>query len=214
VSATADYSMLAHLKCAYDTEHRPLDVTVLDRCETPLLLNRWYADRYGVRLTTQCSDALSYDGNNPYDLICTHSFFGRVDPDSRRRLIGRWHRLLRSGGVVVTTQRVHPGGRNRSRDDTEAEADDLRRRVMAAARGHPELGLDPDELGQAAYDDAIRRVRYVIRAVSEITDLFTAEGFHIELADQGGGPAERERDRPLSNVGRDSYRMRLIARKR
>ena len=36
-------------------------------------------------------------------------------------------------------------------------------------------------------------------------------GFDVTLADEGGGLAERESDRPSSTAGLDTYRMRIVA---
>jgi len=215
VSATADYSMLAHVACAYDQERSALDVTVVDRCETSLLLNRWYADRYHVALATASADVLEYATEHPFDLICTHNFLGRFDAASRGRLVAHWHALLRPGGVVVTTQRIRPNARTARNFYTNEQAHELSARVAAAARAHrPQIDVDPDELARAVYEYAIRKIGHSIRANREITDALQAEGFEVELADEGEGDAERERDRPSSTAGKDTYRMRIVARKR
>jgi SAM-dependent methyltransferase len=213
VSATADYSMLAHLKHAYAEANRPLDATVIDRCDTSLLLNRWYADRYDVPLTTKCGDVLRYVTDRPFDLICSHNFLGRFDRDPRRQLISRWHALLRPGGIVVTTQRIRPGSREQRASYRDDEARELSLRVTAIARTHSGLSVDPDELGLAVYEYAIRKGGYVIRSDREITDVFTEQGFDVDLA-EGGGLAEQDRDRPSSTAGKDTYRLRIVARKR
>ena len=49
--------------------------------------------------------------------------------------------------------------------------------------------------------DAMRKNRYVIRSMRELTDLFDTEGFDVELAEEGGGRGERERDRPTNPRG-------------
>jgi SAM-dependent methyltransferase len=215
VSATADYSMLAHLNHAYTQEGEPLHATVIDRCETSLFLNRWYADRYGVSLSTSRADVLEYATDEPFDMVCTHNLLARFDPESRRRLVSRWHALLRPGGLVITTQRVRPNSdEHRMTFYTEGEARELARRVAAAARTHPAVVVDADELGRAVYEYARRKGGYVIRANQEITDLFVEQGFDLRLADEGEGLAERARDRPSSTAGKDTYRLRIIARKR
>jgi SAM-dependent methyltransferase len=214
VSATADYSMLAHLKHAYAEEDRPLDATVIDRCDTSLFLNRWYADHYDVSLTTRSGNVLEYVTDRPFDLICTHNFLGRFDHELRRQLISRWHALLRPGGVVVTTQRIRPGSREQRASYRDDEARELSQRVAAIARSHSGLTVDPDELGLAVYQYAIRKGGYVIRSNREITDVFTKQGFDVDVADEGGGQAEQDRDRPSSTAGKDTYRLRIVARKR
>ena len=55
---------------------------------------------------------------------------------------------------------------------------------------------------------------YVIRTTREITDALEAEGFDVEFVDEGGGMSERERDRPSSADGTDTFRMRVMARSR
>jgi hypothetical protein len=74
VSATADYSMLAHLRSAYETENARLDAAVVDRCETSLFLNRWYAARYRLPLATECTSILDYESSRRFDLVCAHNF--------------------------------------------------------------------------------------------------------------------------------------------
>jgi SAM-dependent methyltransferase len=206
--------MLAHVTCAYDNERSPLEATVVDRCDTSLFLNRWYGERHHVALTTVCGDALEYAADRPFDLICTHSFLHQFDPESRRKLAARWHALLQPGGIFVTTQRVRPNDSSPRHAYTDEHARELSERAAAAARVHPQpLDVDPDDLAHAVYQYAIRRNSYVIRTAREITDPFEASGFDIELADDGGY-AERERDRPASGEGTDTFRLRIVARKR
>jgi hypothetical protein len=69
-------------------------------------------------------------------------------------------------------------------------------------------------LGRAVYEYARRKGGYVIRTGRELTDLFVEQGFDLRLADEGGGLAERARDRPSSTAGKDTYRLRVVARKR
>jgi SAM-dependent methyltransferase len=213
ISGSADYGMLAHLRQAYGA--RPLDVTMLDRCATPVAVNQWYATRYGMTMTPVCGDALAVETDRPFDLVCTHNFVGRFDPASRQRLIDRWHAVLRPGGVVVTTQRVRPGERGHHASYSEAAAAALAARVVEAAKAYDgPLGVPLDELGDAACQYALRKGAYAITSAAEVVDAFERAGFEVNLADEGGGQAERESDRPSSTAGRDTFRMRIIATRR
>jgi SAM-dependent methyltransferase len=213
ISGSADYGMLAQLRGAYAA--RPLDVTMLDRCGAPVAVNQWYAARYGMTVTPVCGDALAVETDRPFDLVCTHNFVGRFDPAPRQRLIDRWHAVLRPGGVVVTTQRVRPGERGRQASYSEAAAVALAGRVVEAAKAYAgPLGVPVDELGDATYQYALRKGAYAITSAAEIVDAFERAGFVVNLADEGGGQAERESDRPSSTAGPDTFRMRIIATKR
>jgi len=214
ISATADYSMLAHLSDAYAREQQALDATVSDRCETSLFLNRWYAERFHLQLTTVCSDALEFRTDQRFDLICTHNFVGRFDTADRKGLIDRWHALLRPGGAVVTTQRIRPNSQPGVTSYAPDQARELSQRVVAAASVHPQVHVNLEELAEAVYEYAMRKSGHVIRTNDEITAAFTDAGFDVALSDEGEGSAEREGDRPSSTAGKDTYRMRIVARKR
>ena len=212
ISGSADYAMLAHLREAYGA--RPLDVTMLDRCAAPVAVNQWYADRYGMAITPVCGDALAVETDRPFDLVCTHNFVGRFDPPSRQRLIDRWHSVLRPGGVVVTTQRVRPGERGLHSSYSDAAARALAETIVASAKTYAgPLGVPLDELADATYEYARRKKAYAITSAAEIIDAFERAGFEVNLADEGGGQAEREFDRPSSTAGRETFRMRIIATK-
>jgi hypothetical protein len=210
ISGSADYGMLAHVRTAFGS--RPLDVTMLDLCPTSVAMNRWYAERFGMTLTPITGNALAVQAERPFDLICTHNFVGRFDIERRQELVDRWHAVLRPGGVVVTTQRVRPGSRARKSSYSDDEARELADRVAQAASTYAgPLGATPAELHRATYEYALRKTSYVIASPSEITVPFERAGFDVTLADEGGGLAEREADRPSSTAGLDTYRMRIIA---
>ena len=215
VSAAADYSMLAHLRCAFDAERAPLDATVADSCDTALFLNSWYAVRYDMKATTVLTNILDYAPDRRFDLVCTHNFLSRFDPASRRRLVARWHALLRTGGVVLTTQRIMPNHSGGEHLYSDAEARVLQARIAAAARAYPQpLGVDHEDLALAAYQYAVQARIHVIRTMGDITDLFEAEGFEVVFADAGEGTTAQTRDRTTCRGGGGAYRMRLVARTR
>ena len=213
ISGSADYAMLAHLRQAFGT--RPLDVTMLDRCATSVAINQWYAERYGMALTPICGDALTVQGDRPFDLVCTHNFVGRFDDEARQRLVNRWHAVLRPGGVVVTTQRVRPGDQRQYSSYSHNEARALADTVAGAASVYTgELGATPEQIREVTYQYALRKRTHVIASPEGIVAPFERAGFAVSLADEGGGPAEREADRPSSTAGPDTYRMRIVAVRR
>jgi hypothetical protein len=213
VCGSADYGMLAHVKQAY--RDRLLDVTVLDRCPTSLYLNQWYADRYAFPIQTACASAVEYESDKCFDVICTHNFIGQFDGASRRHVVAKWHALLNRGGVVITTQRDRPESETNKYGYTPERARALSTRVVESVSARPGL-FDGDlhELGTVVYEYAMRQGGYAIRSTSEVTALFENEGFAVKVVDEGAGISERERDRPCSTAGTDTYRMRIVATKR
>jgi SAM-dependent methyltransferase len=211
VSGTADYGMLAQLHHAYGAA--PLHATVVDLCPTPLMLNRWYGDRFGRTVRTAQHDAVSYGDDSPFDLVVTHNFVGRFDDASRRRLVANWWRLLRPGGQVVTTQRVRPHAPAGETGYPEDKAEELAQIAASAAARAGFTAADTAAFRDTVREYARRKKTMVIGSTAEITDCFESCGFAIDLLDEGGGAAERERDRPSSLAGLDTFRMRLIARK-
>jgi SAM-dependent methyltransferase len=106
ITATADYSMLAHL--AYGVRRAGADVefSIIDRCATALQLNAWYADRNGLDVRTIQADVLEHEGGGDYDLICTHSLLTLLPPVSRGRLFSQWRRSLARSGRICFSNRV------------------------------------------------------------------------------------------------------------
>jgi SAM-dependent methyltransferase len=162
ISGSADYSMLALVLWAFRNENVVPEVHVIDACETPLFLNRWYAERTRVNVETEASDILQWEAAEPFDIICTHSLLGRFNPSARERLIAKWRQLLRPGGSVLTVNRVRP----MARADKERFTPEQARAFQEAA------------------------VREAEKRRKEVKELFTAGGFvidRLDLRSSGGG---------------------------
>jgi SAM-dependent methyltransferase len=216
VSATADYSMVAHVAHAYGAARQPVHVTVADRCGTSLFLNRWYAERHALSLETVQGDLRALETDRAFDIVCTHSVLGRFGAEARAQLVRRWHAVLRPGGVVITTQRIRPADTTLRSRYSDAEARALATSVAAAARASAlPLGVEAAALEEAVFAYARQKGGYVIGSTRSVTDLFEETGFEVLVADEGGGAAERARDRSSSpRAAADTFRMRLVARKR
>jgi SAM-dependent methyltransferase len=143
VSGSADYSMLAHVLHAAREAAVPVVVTVLDQCETPLRLSRWYAERSGfAELTLACADVLAYRPEAPFDLIVTSSFFGYFGPAQRVALFGSYAQMLAPAGRLVFSNRLRPGPEDQTVGFTDAQALAFESRVLALGAHLPEaLGL-------------------------------------------------------------------------
>jgi SAM-dependent methyltransferase len=209
VSATADYWMLAQLAAAYAAERAPLDVTIADRCGTPLMLNRWYGSRLGLEVRTREADLLTFD-DEPYDVICTHSFLGRFDVEDRSVLLQRWHTLLRAGGKIVTSQRIRPGSTRTLNGFSASEVEALAQRVgRAAAERHQFNGPEPDGLVAVVRDYAASKKSHVIRDPERLLESMRQAGFGIEVAVQAVGETRRASSPEASG----SFRLQIVAEK-
>lgn len=184
ISGTADYSMLAILLQAYRNCNATPRTTVVDRCETPLFLCRWYAERYDQIIDTCRSDIMDFSAPQPFDVVCCHSFLSRLPPPQRTDLVAVWHRVLRPGGRVVTNTRLNPSW---TEDDAGFSADQVtafRDRVYnEATRLSETLGIDADEIAEDARQYAEKSRTYSIRTQQEIVALFEGGGFDFERLD-------------------------------
>ncbi len=181
VSGTSDYAMLAQLVALFRGHGGAPAIIVLDRCETSLMLNRWYAERVATEIQTSCGGILEFDGAAPFDLICTHGFFGYFDAGQRRALLARWHTLLRPGGQVVTVNRLRTSKAPvRTGFDAQQTEAFLERVRQAAGPAHHLLDLEPDELTRAARAYAAKQGVYTLRSLNEVKTLFEGAGFALD----------------------------------
>lgn len=181
VSGAADYGMLAEVIAALRPRGVEPEVVVLDLCETPLVLNRWYAERIGCRIATVRSDMLDYTDEQPFDAVCTHSFFGRIAPQRRPALIDAWRRLLRPGGMVVTVNRLRAQAGAARNAFEPGHVEKFRDLVLRAAReAQGRLGIDPEILAREAEAYARRPGGHSVRSREELEALFEGGGLRLE----------------------------------
>ncbi len=197
ISGSADYAMLAHVLWAYGKTNAVADVTVVDICETPLVLSQWYAKTISAAIKTQASDILDYDTQTPFDVICTHSFLGYFTPASRRDLIAKWRQLLRPGGKVLTVNRIRPSVGAGVMGFTPEQARRFRETVLREAENWRDvLGVAPEELADLAETYTERLRVHPVRSREELVNLFEDGGFTVEHFDSGGVAGRV--DEPLS----------------
>ncbi len=211
VSGAADYSMLAHVLAAFRARGVEPAVTVIDTCETPLWLNRWYAERAFCRIDTLQCDVLGYSAPVPFDVVCTHSFLGQFPRERRPRLLAAWQRLLRPGGVVITAHPLRPSGADERDRFTPEQAQAFRIAVASGAEAlRKSLGADPQDLLQLAERYAGARYGYPVRSREEVLELFERAGFGLDHLSCGpvsspgqteiGGPGLRKKDVQYANI--------------
>lgn len=178
LSGAADHALLALALAARGA--RGAHLTVLDICETPLMLNRRFAQYAGADSATHRADILDFEVAEPFHAICTHAFLGNFDASRRPALVARWRALLAPGGRVVTVNRLRPGRSGRITFD-EQQVNAYRARVLHAAKsGRHALPMSLAELGGAAERYARRQFIYPLQTADELRALFEDGGFSVE----------------------------------
>jgi SAM-dependent methyltransferase len=213
ISGTADYAMLAVLLAAYGRSKAEIDIVVVDICETPLILNRWYAGRQSAKVEAKAIDVLDFETQRPFDVICTHSFLVLLPRAKRRALVEKWRQLLRPGGALVTVSRVRPSATEAAVEFTPDQTDAFCRRVLAAARNRQDLvGVTPDELARHAQAYAQFYRSYPVASWTGLRDLFAEQGFKIDHfgEDPPGETASRGDSATLSTAGSDRTYAHIV----
>lgn len=181
ISGAADYSILAHVLAAFKERGIAPNVTVVDICETPLALNRWYAERISCKIATQRCDIFEFETANTFDAICTHAFFGQIAPGRRPQLLAAWRRLLRPGGIAISVDRIRPASNGTAIGFTPSQAQAFCATVLREAERRQEsLGIDLRDLGRAAELYASTQSLYPVRSREEILELFGQTGFGVD----------------------------------
>lgn len=185
VSGAADYSMLAHVLALYRERGLEPAVTVVDRCDTALFLNRWYAERESASVECSRCDILEYAAGAPFDAVCTHSFLVQFPPEQRIRLLAKWRQLLRPGGAVITVTRLRATAGPERVGFSPEQAQSFLATVLRKAESMQDLlQVDPAQMAQAAEIFISGQRPWPVHSREEVRQLFEASGFRVdELSD-------------------------------
>ena len=157
---------------------------LVDRCQTPLQLNRWYMERTGIALELHRSDILAFTTDQPFDAIFAHCFIDQLSPQTWPALVDKWRGLLRPGGRIASLSRVRNAGEAANERAAVAAAVDYA--TMIARRN---LELPPNlqiPIGMAPEIERHwrRREPSPVRATTDIVPLFENGGFTIDVAEE------------------------------
>lgn len=188
ITGTADYSLLAYL-LACDPDGRA-EVDVLDLCATPLFACRWYAKRQRRRIGMLEADLMGLNGcDGRYDLLCSDAFLTRFSGEEVRNVLAKWSELLKPGGRVVTTVRMHPLSPP-VREPMEAVRDFRERAEQRLQRWRPFLGRSAAEVGQLVEVYAERMRSADVGDVADVRELFNAAGLPVCCEEVAEVPGE------------------------
>lgn len=213
VSGSADYSLLAHVCHAYRHEGVEPEITVLDYCPAPLAINRWYAERIGIRIDTVACDILKYEPAQSFDLISTDNFLSQFTPADRHQIVRRWWKLLRPGGVTVGAQGVRNSADVSRRSYTPEQAVARREKILHQVQGRDPTGyLAPEAIGPIIEAYYLNRSTYPFRDADDVNQLLTANGFHLERGEMLSAE-ERARLHSSHLDSRQRDRVHYVARR-
>lgn len=209
LSGAADHALLEQALAAL--VGRTPEITVLDLCETPLMLNRWFAERAGIGIETRRSDILGFGDQQPFDAVCTHAFLGNFDQAQRVALVAKWRALLRPGGRVITVNRLRPGSEPQWIAFSTDQLWAFRDRVEEAGKAR---GLHFPRLGRAAEAYAGRRAIFPLQSAENLRTLFEEGGFDIaSLTLSVIDPARRQAFNVPTVPSGDSYAQLIAVRR-
>lgn len=183
ITGTADYGTLAFVLAAAEQHRDDLDIHVIDKCPTPLFACRWYAKRMGVEIKLHPMDLLEGKTEDcpfdkPFDVIVTDAFLTRFAPEKSAKVLRRWAGMLRPGGTVITTVRLHP--RNGELQGVAYDVSDFLLRLKDRAENWRwMLQIDLKELLDAGREYALKMTSRDLGDLDEVLTLFDANGFDV-----------------------------------
>lgn len=171
ISAAADWGMLAMVHEAAAAVDASPRVTLWDICESPLLASKWYADKFGVAITTKVSNIIteSQELDGSFDIIVTDEFLTVLADPLKPMITQRWLDLLKPGGSVVTTAMI--GG------PTTANLRDLfRKRALRLFDRDSflfkRMGVTREEFEEQATTFAEVHTRHMLTSPEQLEELF------------------------------------------
>lgn len=135
IAGAADSGLVA--LCFQAAAGRPFELTLLDRCATPLVISRCFAARHGLSLRTLRADLRTLDRPDGADVILAHSVLGHLPVGDQVPALARLRAALAPEGRLLLVFRLR---------GEAATPRDLGARLAAA-------GLEPP--GEGAFAEAL-----------------------------------------------------------
>jgi len=109
ILGTADFSMVDILT---DSAARSLEneysISVLDRCDTALWLNKKWSEYRNTQCSLKTRDLLTdCEANNRYQFAASDALLTRFDDENRRKVIANISKMISPSGFFCTTVRDH-----------------------------------------------------------------------------------------------------------
>jgi hypothetical protein len=177
VSAAADFVVPAIVTQALKDLGRGPDLTIVDRCRTPLMMCEDAGIRLDMPWRLAQADVRAYQPSIPYDLIVSDRFLSFFHPSERCSIVDAWRRQLAKGGRVVTTVSIYPDTGPVTRDREVLHAETLRRYETQCGGQLPEVTRE--QLSRMVEIYSSFRHRHFISNAEEVVSLFEDCGFEV-----------------------------------
>ncbi len=190
ISAAADYGMLCTLHQAIEYAGVEADITLIDICQSPLQSSEWYAARHGVSLTCKVDNLLSSRiPEHGYDLVVTDEFLTVLKDPDKPTIVNQWRRILKPGGLLVTTAML---GKPTTMELREGYAAKARKRLRQyGPLLFPNYSTEFEKSLTANCERfASFHTRHMLRDEQQIRSLFTDAGFKFEVLSKIETPGE------------------------
>lgn len=190
ISGTADYSMLAYVIKAAKNKNIDAQISVADLCETPLFACRWYANKVNQKFYALQTNIFDLNVRDEFSMICADAFLTRFKGEQLLQVLKKWYSMLKPGGIVVTTIRVHDEKHICPDIPTDEAVQNFKVKAMKrAAVWEKYINLTVDELGEKAEYYAKTMVSNNLGTKEHILETIKGCGFklnHIEDAEVSG----------------------------
>jgi hypothetical protein len=169
--------------------------TVLDRCQTPLLLCAEYAARHGIVLKADAVDLVETENRYPADILLHHSLLRFLPLDRRVAVLRKFAGWLKPGGRIIFSTSIKPS--------VLKDAEFSRRaRKLELVREKIEAGVLTITEPLEAFNDRVDRLLRSAEGMTEFEDpdmvreLFSTAGMTI-ISFEEIFPAESPAKDPL-----------------
>ena len=216
VAGAADCAMLAHVLAGYAAGGAAPQVTLLDRCATPLLLSELYAAQQGVAIETRQADATEPGTPRSFDLIVTDSLLTLLEPAHRLATLRAWHEALAPGGRAVTSMRLAP---ERPPDaEPPAPAEERTEAFVQWALAELDRRAGLLELDRDDFERDVRRYAVSVpvdpvRTLDEVEAMTREAGLEVDELYAISQPGRWPADGAGPGTHRDATHARLVARR-
>jgi SAM-dependent methyltransferase len=177
IAGSQDTGLLALVARAAGTN--AIEMTVLDRCASPLESCRGLAKAWSLPIETTQQDLMDLEVRNRFDLVLVHGTLHYIPPDQRVDVLVRLRRALSPAGVLVLL--FNTGNRVQSALPTEGRSSYARWVIEELQR----IGVPLPEEAEAfatrlcVHADNRERREGSFAQPEEVHDLLAAAGFFV-----------------------------------